>query len=124
MSYMPYDQLPDPSDKFDIGEELGSGFCAKVCLCCCKKRTHFLKKRTISTPKKVYKARDLQNDRTVAVKIQPYDKEHREHIEEEYRILRDHSSYPNLPDFYGTYRQSRSNGPDDIWFVLQVFICY
>ncbi|XP_055376536.1 neither inactivation nor afterpotential protein C [Condylostylus longicornis] len=94
--HMPYDQLPDPTDKFTLLEELGTGFCAKV-----------------------WKARDLQNSRIVAIKIQPYDREHQFLIEEEYRIFRDHSGFPNLPDFYGTYKKQNSAAPDDIWFILQ-----
>lgn len=42
-----------------------------------------------------------------------------EDIQEEYRILRDLSDHPNLPDFYGAYLK-RGRGGDEIWFVMQV----
>lgn len=42
------------------------------------------------------------------------------HINEEYRILRDFSSHPNLPDFLGVYRKKGSDNPDEIWFILEV----
>ncbi|CAB0018434.1 unnamed protein product [Nesidiocoris tenuis] len=40
-------------------------------------------------------------------------------IEEEYKILRDLSSHPNLPDFYGAYKKSDDDG-EKIWFVMQL----
>lgn len=44
------------------------------------------------------------------------------HINEEYRVLRDFSSHPNLPDFLGVYRKKSNDGdnPDEIWFILEV----
>lgn len=39
-------------------------------------------------------------------------------INEEYRILRDLSSHPNLPDFYGAF--TNKNG-EELWFVLEVW---
>lgn len=44
------------------------------------------------------------------------------HINEEYRILRDFSSHPNLPDFLGVYRKKGDgvDNPDEIWFILEV----
>lgn len=43
------------------------------------------------------------------------------HINEEYRVLRDFSSHPNLPDFLGVYRKKGDgDNPDEIWFVLEV----
>ena len=95
--YLPYDQLPDPADKFEIYEEIAQGVNAKV-----------------------FRAKELDNDRVVALKIQHYDEEHQVTIEEEYHILRDYCSSPNLPEFYGVYKLVKENGPDEIWFVLEV----
>lgn len=95
--YLPYSQLPDPTDKFEIYEEIAQGVNAKV-----------------------FRAKELDNDRIVALKIQHYDEEHQVSIEEEYRTLRDYCSHPNLPEFYGVYKLSKPNGPDEIWFVMEV----
>lgn len=70
---------------------------------------------------KVYKAVDKEgNGKTVAIKIQSLDEDKRFIIDDEYRILRDHSEHPNFLDFYGVYRKRISGGVDEIWFVLQV----
>ncbi|KAI8041867.1 hypothetical protein M5D96_003162 [Drosophila gunungcola] len=68
---------------------------------------------------KVFRAKELENDRIVALKIQHYDEEHQVSIEEEYRTLRDYCDHPNLPEFYGVYKLSKPNGPDEIWFVME-----
>ncbi|XP_017859556.1 PREDICTED: neither inactivation nor afterpotential protein C [Drosophila arizonae] len=94
--YLPYSQLPDPTDKFEIYEEIAQGVNAKV-----------------------FRAKELDNDRIVALKIQHYDEEHQVSIEEEYRTLRDYCAHPNLPEFYGVYKLSKPNGPDEIWFVME-----
>lgn len=39
-------------------------------------------------------------------------------INEEYRILRDLSSHPNLPDFYGAF--THKNGRE-LWFIMEVW---
>lgn len=97
MGEMRYDSLPEPGERYVLNEVIGTGVCAKV-----------------------YKATDTEtNNRTVAIKIQRYEKDLIVHINEEYRVLRDHSSHPNLPDFYGVYRKRISNGPDEIWFILE-----
>ncbi|ALC38813.1 ninaC [Drosophila busckii] len=94
--YLPYSQLPDPTDKFEIYEEIAQGVNAKV-----------------------FRAKELENDRIVALKIQHYDEEHQVSIEEEYRTLRDYCAHPNLPEFYGVYKLCKPNGPDEIWFVME-----
>lgn len=35
------------------------------------------------------------------------------------KVLRDFSSHPNLPDFYGVYRKKIVNDVDEIWFILE-----
>ncbi|XP_067622470.1 neither inactivation nor afterpotential protein C isoform X4 [Eurosta solidaginis] len=94
--YLPYTQLPDPTDKFEIYEEIAQGVNAKV-----------------------FRAKELDNDRIVALKIQHYDDEHQVSIEEEYRTLRDHCSHSNLPEFYGVYKLTKPNAPDEIWFAME-----
>ncbi|XP_055920524.1 neither inactivation nor afterpotential protein C isoform X1 [Eupeodes corollae] len=94
--YMPYDQLPDATDKFQLYEEIAKGANARV-----------------------HRGKELANDRIVAIKIQSYDNEHQIHIEEEYRTLRDYSSHKNIPDFYGAYKMKKTNAPDEIWFIIE-----
>ncbi|XP_005188793.2 neither inactivation nor afterpotential protein C [Musca domestica] len=94
--YLPYTQLPDPTDKFEIYEEIAQGVSGKV-----------------------FRAKELELDRMVALKIQHYDEEHQVAIEEEYRTLRDYCNSPNLPEFYGAYKLEKGNGPDEIWFAME-----
>lgn len=56
----------------------------------------------------------------VAIKIQLFVGEQRSIIDEEYRILRDYSDHPNLPNFYGVYRNKSDGKSEEIWFVLEV----
>jgi myosin-3 len=100
MSILAYNSLPSPVGRFELKEVIGTGVCSKV-----------------------YKAIDSQcNNRSVAIKIQRYEKDMIIHINEEFRILRDFSSHPNLPDFYGVYRKkSEDSGvADEVWFVLEL----
>lgn len=95
MSLLAYNSLPSPDGRFELGEVIGTGVFSKV-----------------------YRALDTDNHgRTVAIKIQRYEKDLKTHINEEYRVLRDFSSHPNLPDFYGVYR--KQGDVDEIWFVLE-----
>lgn len=95
MSLLAYNSLPSPDGRFELGEVIGTGVCSKV-----------------------YRALDTDNNgRTVAVKIQRYEKDLVTYINEEYRVLRDYSSHPNLPDFYGVYR--KRGEIDEIWFILE-----
>lgn len=57
--------------------------------------------------------------RKVAVKILKISSEQLDDIHEEYRILRDLSSHPNLPEFYEVYLK-RSRSEDQVWFVMEV----
>lgn len=101
MTLLAYNSLPSPDGRFQLKEVIGTGVCSKV-----------------------YKAIDNGcNGRSVAIKIQRYEKDLVVHINEEYRVLRDFSSHPNLPDFYGVYRKraaESSNSPDEIWFILEL----
>ena len=98
MGLLAYDSLPSPDRRFDMKEIIGTGVCSKV-----------------------YRAVDKEaHDRNVAIKCQRYEKDMIIHINEEYRILRDFSTHPNLPEFYGVYRKKFMTAqPDEIWFVLE-----
>jgi myosin III len=56
---------------------------------------------------------------TVAIKVQRYDEEHKLHIEEEYRTLRDCPEHPNILQFYGVFMKRNSSPPHEIWFILE-----
>lgn len=93
-----YDSLPHPDDRFELKEVIGTGVCSKV-----------------------YRAYDKEGNRFVAIKCQRYENEMIHYINEEYRVLRDFSSHPNMPGFYGVYRKKfTTNQPDEIWFVLEL----
>lgn len=95
---MKIDSLPEPGTRFTLGDVIGEGVCAKV-----------------------YRALDTENgNRPVAVKVQKFEADLKDSISEEYRVLRDFSSHPNVPELYGVYRKKGSNGPDEIWFVIEV----
>lgn len=97
MGFLKYDQLPSPGDRFILGEELGRGVCGRV-----------------------LQATDQQSGgKTVAIKIQVYDKELRDKIDEEYRVYRDFSQFPNFPSLYGVYRNKVPGASDEVWFVTE-----
>ncbi|XP_021703004.1 neither inactivation nor afterpotential protein C [Aedes aegypti] len=91
------DTLPEPGNRYQLGEVIGTGVCAKV-----------------------YKAVDTKaSNKNVAIKIQKYEAELKTAIQEEYRILRDYSNHGNLLDFYGVYRKKVPGDADEIWFILE-----
>ncbi|KAL1381098.1 hypothetical protein pipiens_013709 [Culex pipiens pipiens] len=97
MSHFRIDSLPDPGNRYELGELLGAGVCARV-----------------------YKAVDTKaSNKTVAIKIQKYEADLKSVIQEEFRILRDYSKHPNLLEFYGVYRKKVPGEADEIWFVLE-----
>ncbi|XP_031771312.1 neither inactivation nor afterpotential protein C [Apis florea] len=66
--------------------------------------------------------KDANDNKRVAVKVQKLTPESESMILEEYRILRDYTSHPNLPDFYGIYRRrsGKKTEYDQIWFVMEL----
>lgn len=95
--------LPSPLDRYKLEGKLGSGIFGEV-----------------------HRASDAQAaGKNVAVKVQTYTDENEDHIQEEYKILRDFSKHPNLIDFYGVFCE-KSDGVKKIWFVIEVntFDCY
>ncbi|KPJ11874.1 Neither inactivation nor afterpotential protein C [Papilio machaon] len=71
----------------------------------------------------VFKATDSQAaDKAVAVKVQIHFEDDDAHIHEEYKILRDFTSHPNLIDFYGVFCE-KSESLRKIWFILELCDC-
>ncbi|XP_059471751.1 neither inactivation nor afterpotential protein C isoform X2 [Neocloeon triangulifer] len=92
-----WDSLPDPGPRFQLGERLGIGVSGEV-----------------------FQATDLkEGNMQVAIKIQKITDENWEDLEEEYRVLKDHSDHPNLIDFYGAYCKKSRDG-DQLWLVMQL----
>ncbi|XP_060518492.1 neither inactivation nor afterpotential protein C [Cylas formicarius] len=86
------DKIPDPGDRYTFGDLLGTGVFGKV-----------------------YKAFDNQaNQKAVAVKIQKFDRDNKEFVQEEYEILKEFSHIVYLVDFYGIFKRD-----NEIWFVLE-----
>ncbi|XP_016842665.1 neither inactivation nor afterpotential protein C isoform X2 [Nasonia vitripennis] len=93
------DSIQDPGKRYALRDRIGSGVCGDV-----------------------YEAIDEEGSRKVAIKIQKLTPETQPLIVEEYRVLRDFSSHPNLPDFYGVYRRrsGKKTEYDQIWFVMEL----
>ncbi|XP_043799289.1 neither inactivation nor afterpotential protein C isoform X4 [Apis laboriosa] len=94
------DSIQDPGKRYLLRDCIGSGVCGDV-----------------------YEAIDRQaENKRVAVKVQKLTPESESMILEEYRILRDYTSHPNLPDFYGIYRRrsGKKTEYDQIWFVMEL----
>ncbi|PZC83270.1 hypothetical protein B5X24_HaOG208034 [Helicoverpa armigera] len=92
--------LPSPFDRYKLEGKLGAGIFGEV-----------------------YRASDSQAaGKNVAVKIQTYIDENEDHIQEEYKILRDFTKHANLIDFYGVFCE-KSEGVKKIWFVLELCEC-
>lgn len=121
---LPYDSLPDPGERFTLGEVIRTGVWAKVRDVDFRFPRDAIHANFSSRLRlQVVKAIDIDLGKTVAIKIQSYTDEHKAIIDEEYRILRDFSEHPNLLSFYGAYRAKRAGQPDDVWLVLEVSDC-
>ncbi|CAH1732571.1 neither inactivation nor afterpotential protein C isoform X3 [Aphis gossypii] len=88
--------LPEAGNRFELGKVLGSGIFSTV-----------------------YAAVDTESGKNVAIKIQNLDEcsANEKDINEEYRILKDLSSHPNMPEFYGVYT---NNNAVELWFVMEM----
>lgn len=91
--------LPDPADRFALGECLGSGIDGNV----------FAATDTAS------------NDMRVAIKIQKLRPDNESFIAEEHKILKNTSGHENLPDFHGAYKKETGEEVE-IWFVMEVSV--
>ncbi|KAK0087267.1 hypothetical protein PV325_001365 [Microctonus aethiopoides] len=94
-----FDLLPDPTELYTLEDLIGEG-----------------------TYGEVYSARDNKTDEHVAIKILENIADNIDEIEEEYLILRDLSSHPNLPIFYGLFLKRAEPGHegDQLWFVMEL----
>ncbi|XP_049948905.1 neither inactivation nor afterpotential protein C isoform X1 [Schistocerca serialis cubense] len=100
MADIRFELLPDPGDRYQLGDRIGRGVYSEV-----------------------FEAVDTQaGGKRVAVKIQPVSEDILQDIREEFRVLRDLSTHPNLPDFYGVYMKRATNrvDPDKLWFVMEL----
>ncbi|KAG5898728.1 hypothetical protein JTB14_020922 [Gonioctena quinquepunctata] len=89
---MNFSDIPEPGNRYEFGDMYGYGVYGKV-----------------------YSATDTQaSKKSVAIKLQKYDANTKEYVEEEYKILRDLSNHLNIVDFYGIYRIGK-----EMWFVLE-----
>ncbi|XP_076177941.1 STKc_myosinIII_N_like and MYSc_Myo21 domain-containing protein ninaC [Ptiloglossa arizonensis] len=94
------DSIQDPGKRYLLRECIGSGVCGDV-----------------------FEAIDRQaGNKKVAVKVQKLTPESQVLIIEEYKVLRDVSNHPNLPEFYGIYRKrsGKKTEYDQIWFVMEL----
>ncbi|XP_066603378.1 myosin-IIIb-like isoform X2 [Prorops nasuta] len=94
-----FDAIPDPGDRFTLEELIGEG-----------------------TYGEVYCARDNETGSRVAIKIMENVADNIEEIEEEYLVLRDLSSHPNIPLFHGLFLKKSTSGQeeDQLWFVMEL----
>lgn len=93
--------LPDPGERYVLGASLGKGIFGKV-----------------------HEATDNEaGGKKVAVKIINYTSEVEKELTDEYTILRDFTSHPNLIDFYGIFCD-KTQAIEKIWFVLEVFYSF
>lgn len=90
--------LPDPGERYELGERLGSGVFGQV-----------------------HEATDNEAaGKKVAVKIQAVTPDSEKSLQNEYEILKDVcTNHANLVDFYGVYCD-RSRDSNNIWFVMEV----
>ncbi|XP_015432915.1 PREDICTED: neither inactivation nor afterpotential protein C [Dufourea novaeangliae] len=94
------DSIQDPGKRYLLRECIGSGVCGDV-----------------------FEAIDQHADnKKVAVKVQKLTADSQSSIIEEYKVLRDLATHPNLPDFYGIYRRrsGKKTEYDQVWFIMEL----
>ncbi|KAJ4441704.1 hypothetical protein ANN_11562 [Periplaneta americana] len=92
--------LPDPGDRYVLGDLLGAGVCGEV-----------------------FEANDTQSGgKRVAIKIQRATPDNEEDLRSEYQVLKELSDHSNLPDLYGVYlkKAPSSTDEDKLWFVMEL----
>lgn len=96
--HIEFARLPTPGDRFELQDLIGEG-----------------------TYGEVYCAKDKTTGKKVAIKILETIADNLEEIEEEYLVLRDLSTHPNLPSFVGIFlRKGACFEDDQLWFVMEV----
>ncbi|XP_050685382.1 neither inactivation nor afterpotential protein C isoform X2 [Leptidea sinapis] len=89
--------LPSPHDRYKIEKKLGSGLFGKV----------------------FQAADDQATGKVVAVKVINYTDTNEDHVQDEYKILRDFTKHPNIIDFYGVFCE-RTEYVKKVWFVVEL----
>ncbi|KAK2723178.1 myosin-IIIb-like isoform X3 [Artemia franciscana] len=93
-----FDDLPDPSGRFQLDGVIGEG-----------------------TYGEVFKAFDLETGQKIAVKIMENIADNIEEIEEEYLVLRDLCLHPNIPSFIGLFlKKGGRRDEDQLWFCMEL----
>ena len=96
--HIEFARLPSPGDRFELQDLIGEG-----------------------TYGEVYSSYDKTTGKKVAIKILETIADNLEEIEEEYLVLRDLSTHPNLPSFVGIFlRKGACFEDDQLWFVMEV----
>ncbi|CAL4059864.1 unnamed protein product, partial [Meganyctiphanes norvegica] len=96
--HIDFDNLPDPNERFELLEVIGEG-----------------------TYGEVFKAKDHESERHVAIKILENISENLEEIEEEYLVLKDLSLHPNIPMFFGIYlKRGNKQEEDQAWLAMEL----
>ncbi|XP_059476387.1 myosin-IIIb-like isoform X1 [Neocloeon triangulifer] len=96
--HITFEQLPDPSTRFQLEQVIGEG-----------------------TYGEVFCAKDLDSGQRVAVKVLENVADNVEEIEEEYLVLRDLSLHPNIPLFHGLFLKRGATPDDDqLWFAMEL----
>ncbi|KAL8563942.1 hypothetical protein ACOMHN_059372 [Nucella lapillus] len=92
-----FENIPDPSDDWELGDLIGEG-----------------------TYGEVYKGVNKKTGEEVAIKVLESIHEMIEEIEEEYQVFRDLSEHPNMPQFHGIFLKRNSSLDDQIWLVMEL----
>nr|KAG5713513.1 hypothetical protein BaRGS_025061 [Batillaria attramentaria] len=92
-----FEELPDPSNLWELGPVIGEGTYGEVC-----------------------KGYNKKTGEEVAIKVMESIHEMIEEIEEEYQVLRDLSEHPNMPRFYGMFLKQNNSFDDQIWLVMEI----
>ncbi|XP_050306702.1 neither inactivation nor afterpotential protein C [Anthonomus grandis grandis] len=84
--------IPEPGSRYTLGDLIAQGVFGKV-----------------------FDATDTQaSNKKVAIKIQKYDEDHKQFVEEEYQILKELSDCVYIVSFYGVFMKD-----SDVWFILE-----
>ncbi|XP_066595242.1 neither inactivation nor afterpotential protein C isoform X2 [Prorops nasuta] len=94
------DSIQDPGKRYILKRVIGSGVCGDV-----------------------HEAVDQEaGNKKVAIKVQKLTRESQGLVIQEYKVLRDLSSHPNIAEFYGIYRRrsGKKSDHDQIWLVMEL----
>ncbi|XP_071101472.1 myosin-IIIb-like isoform X1 [Haliotis cracherodii] len=92
-----FSELPDPVEEWELEDLIGEG-----------------------TYGEVYMAKNKKTRVQAAAKVMESIHEVLEEVEEEFQVLRDLSTHPNIPDFFGMYLKRDGSSEDQIWLVMEM----